>query len=94
VEAKHAIYGQCLGFENFYNFEGIRFGYKGGPVIIFILKSAINVDKLLTIQYFEYSRRGITHVDVISCKIKGLRAHSDQFRKNDKIPPNSPAQDK
>ncbi len=97
VEAKHAIYGQCLGCENFDNFEGVRFGYKGEPVIIFILKSAINVDELLTIQYFEHSRKstrqGITHADVISCKIRGLRAHSDQFRKNDKIPRISPAQD-
>jgi hypothetical protein len=54
-KAKHAIFGQCLGFENFDNFEGVRFGYKGGPVITFILKSAKNVDKLLPIHFFEYS---------------------------------------
>jgi hypothetical protein len=34
VEAKHGIYGQCLGFGNFENFEGVRLGYKGGPVLV------------------------------------------------------------
>ena len=63
VEAKHGIYGQCLSFENFDNFKGV---YKGGAMLIFRLKSAIIVEKLLPTQHFDYtrksSRRGITHV--------------------------------
>ena len=34
MEAKHKIYKECLGFENFKNYDGIRFGYKGVPTII------------------------------------------------------------
>jgi hypothetical protein len=48
------------------------------PVITLILKSAINVDELLTVQYFDFhkksSRQGRSHTDIISCKIRGLRA--------------------
>ena len=79
LEAKYGIYSKCLGFPDFDNFEGFRFGHKGVPVITLILKSAINVDELLPIQYFEYlrksSRQGRSHTDVISCKIRGLRAN-------------------
>jgi hypothetical protein len=70
VEAKYGMYGQCLGFGNFDNFEGVRIGYKGGPVIVFKLRSAINVEELLPIQYFDFSikykRQGQPHKDVIS----------------------------
>ena len=76
-EAKHLIYKQCLGFEDFSNFDGVRPGYKGVPIMIFKLKSAINVDVLLSRQHFEFrrtnSRNGRSHVDIISCKICGLR---------------------
>jgi hypothetical protein len=46
-EGKHLIYRDSLGFEDFINFGGIRFGYKDRPVAIFKLKTAINVDELL-----------------------------------------------
>jgi hypothetical protein len=59
-------------------FDGIRFGYRGAPVLIFKLIKAINVDELLHIQYFDFkrksSRNGRTHIDIIKCKIRGLRA--------------------
>ena len=80
LEAKYGIYAECLGFPDFGNFEGYRFGHKGVPVITLILKSAINVDELLPVQYFDYhrksSRQGRSHTDIISCKIRGLRDHS------------------
>jgi hypothetical protein len=79
LEAKYGIYSKCLGFPDFQNFEGFRFGHKGVSVITLILQSAINVDELLPIQYFGYlrksSRQGRSHTDVISCKIRGLRAN-------------------
>ena len=76
-EAKHIIYKDCLGFKDFTNFDGARVGYKGGPIVIFKLKQAINVDELMPFQHFDFrrktSRQGRTHVDVISCTIRGLR---------------------
>ena len=66
-----------MGFEDFSNFDGARPGYKGMPIMVFKLKTAINVDELLSRQYFEFrrtsSRNGRSHVDIISCKIRGLR---------------------
>jgi hypothetical protein len=80
-EAKHEIYKNCLGFVDFSNFDGVRSGYRNGPVAVFKLKTAINVDELLPVQYFDYkrsaSRQGITITDTISCKIMGLR-HPNQ----------------
>ncbi len=79
LEAKHGIFGGCLGLSdnNYENFDGVRFGYKGCPVAIFKLVKAINVDELLPYQNFEFQRRstrkGKAHVDVIACKIRGLR---------------------
>ena len=41
------------------------------------IKSAINVDELMGIQNFEFrrvsTRQGRSHVDIIGCKIRGLR---------------------
>ena len=46
--------------------------------MVFKLKEAIDVDELLPLQKFEFNRRssrqGRTHIDVIGCKIRGLRA--------------------
>ncbi len=55
----------------------MRFGYKKGPIKVFKLKSTINMDKLLPMHKFEFSRKtsrqGKTHIDQIRCKIRGLR---------------------
>jgi hypothetical protein len=76
-EAKVEIYRRCLGFSDFSNFDGVRLGYKNGPIIVFKLKKAINVDELYNIQNFNYNRRstrqGAVHIDIIRCKIRGLR---------------------
>lgn len=76
-EAKHCIFKECLGFGDYSNFDGARIGYKGAPVVTFKLKMAINVDELYPKQHFEFKRKstrqGSTHVDVIGCKIRGLR---------------------
>ena len=80
-EAKHIIFRHCLKFNDFSNFDGVRCGFKGAPVSVFKLKKAINVDDLLPLQHFEFRRKvvkqGIHQVDIISCKIRGLR-HPDQ----------------
>ncbi len=76
-EAKFNIFRDCLGFRDFSNFDGARIGYKGAPVIVFKLKTAINVDELYHIQHFNFirksTRQGRAHVDTIGCTIRGLR---------------------
>ena len=66
-----------MGFPDFSNFDGVRFAFRGTPVEVFKLKTAINVDELFKIQNFEFTwkstRQGKTHVDKIGCKIRGLR---------------------
>ena len=76
LEAKHSVYKESLKLD-LSNFDGVRFGHKGGPVMVFKLKVAIDVDELLPMQNFEFSRKssrqGRTHVDVIGSKIRGLQ---------------------
>jgi hypothetical protein len=55
-EAKHIIYKQCLSLE-LSNFDGARIGFKGGPVILFKLKSLLNVDESLPIQSCEFRQK-------------------------------------
>ena len=75
-EAKHIIYKEIIGGP-FSNFRGLRFGFKGVPVVTIMLKEPINIDDLESIQYFEFSRtylkQGKEVVDVLACKIRGLR---------------------
>ena len=77
VEAKHGMYRDCLGFRDFSNFDGVRFAYKGRPLVTFKLKEPINVDTLYENRYFEFTRKsmkkGKLETTVIECKIKGLR---------------------
>ena len=55
-EAKFSIYRDCLGFVDFSNFDGVRFAFRGIPVVVFKLKTAINVDELIGLQNFEFKR--------------------------------------
>ena len=77
IEAKQGIFGGCLGFPDYENFDGVRLGFRGCPVAIFKLKTAINVDELLPLQSFNFTRRftreGTEYTDTFSCKIRGLR---------------------
>ena len=99
-EAKFNIYRDTLLFGDFSNFDGVRFAFRGAPVVVFKLKSAINVDELISLQNFEFrrksSRNGVAHTDIIGCKIKGLRHQSSTastgLRTGGVNPPN-PAQD-
>ena len=88
-EAKLEIYKKCLGFGDYSNFDGVRLGYRGGPVIVFKLKNAINVDELYHTQNFNYNRKstrqGVVHIDVIRCKIRGLRDPSRATTAGSKI---------
>ena len=85
-EAKYTIYRDSLGFEDFSNFDGVRFAFRGFPVIVFRLKSAINVDELIGILDFEFKRNSTRlnkpHVDVIGCKIRGLRTHNQDIHQS------------
>ena len=85
-EAKHIIYKECLGFEDLSNFDGARTGYKGGPIVTLKLKKAINVDKLIPFQHFNFqrksSRQGKSHIDTISCFIRGLRKPDNDDNQN------------
>jgi hypothetical protein len=56
-EAKFGICKECLNFGEFSNFDGARLGYKGCPIILIKLTAAINVDVLLDIQHFEFTRK-------------------------------------
>ena len=75
LEAKHGIYR--LGFKDFKNFNGVRFGYKGNVIVSFKLLDPIDIDKLYEKQYFNFKRRssvdGKVITIIIGCKIKGLR---------------------
>jgi hypothetical protein len=76
-EVKFQMYKECLGFTDFSNFDGVRFGHKGCPTVIIKFIEAINVDELFPLQHFDFKRRssvqGRMRVDVIKCKIRGIR---------------------
>ena len=89
-EAKHGIFKDALGFEDFSNFDEVRFGLKGVPVVIFKLKVAIIIDEQLCVQFFEFRRSGMKLgkplENVIECKIRGLR--SKQTTRDTLVEPN------
>jgi hypothetical protein len=76
LEAKYFIYKESIKLD-LTNFDGVRFDYKDRPILTFKLKTALNVDKLQLTQHFEFSRKSSrerrTHIDIITCKIGGLR---------------------
>ena len=43
-EAKLKIYKDCLGFEDWSNFDGVRIAFKGRLVATFKFKTAVDVD--------------------------------------------------
>ena len=75
-EAKSQIYKHCLGFDDLKNFDGVRISFKGKLVLTFKLKTAVDVDDFIDIQFFNYTRtgtrRGKPFEDVIGCKIRGI----------------------
>jgi hypothetical protein len=93
-EAKHLIFKTCLAFSDFSNFDGARVEHKGVTLVIFKLKTAINVDELIDIQNFEFIRKssqnGRTHTDKIQCKIRCLRSRA----LNEKIQANKTAKNR
>ena len=75
-EAKHLVYKNALGCP-FSNFRGLRFGYKGVPIVTFMLKSPVNIDDFASFQFFSFTRSylksGKQTEDVLGCKIRGVR---------------------
>jgi hypothetical protein len=62
-----------------WRYKGNRNEHRKGPVVIFKLKKAVNVDELLCVQFFEYKRiytkQRIKVEDIIGCNIRSLRSH-------------------
>ena len=56
LEAKYSIYKESLKLD-LSNFDGVRVGYKNGPMMVFKLKDAINVDELLPLQQFNLKEK-------------------------------------
>ena len=77
TEAKHQIYIDALGFENHNNFDGVRINFKGKLIVTFKLIEPINIDDLDAIEHFDFNRtstvNGKKFVDVIGCRIRGIR---------------------
>ena len=62
----------------FSNFRGVRFGFKGVPIVTIMLKNPVNIDNFAPFQFFSFTRsylKGGNQIeDVLACKIKGVRA--------------------
>jgi hypothetical protein len=56
-EFKHVDYKDCLGFKDFDNFEGVRFGYSGVGIIEIKVSTPINVDELYHVLHFDFKRK-------------------------------------
>ena len=66
-----------LRFE-YSNFRGVRFAYKGVPLIILMLNEVTNMDDLSHLEDFSsdrvYEKNGKQVKDEIGCRILGVRA--------------------
>ena len=73
-EAREVIFGEVMGFE-LKELYSIRFRYNGCPVIKFKLKNQINLDDLLSVEYFNLERQSPNNrdTDYIGCRIMGIR---------------------
>ena len=76
-EAKYGIFRDCLKLDPAM-LHGIRFGFSDHPVVKFKLKEKIDVDALISIEFFTYKREFLVgnhiKVDEVDCKIRGIRA--------------------
>ena len=81
TEATQGIFRGCLDL-NVKLIHGLRFGYSTYPLIKFKLKEQIDVDSLYRVEHFNYERRYIANgeakVDILACKIKGIRTPGNE----------------
>ena len=76
-EAKYNIFQGCLHLDPL-TIHGLRFGFSDYPVVKFKLKEKINVDSLISTEFFTFKRQYLVgnkmKTDEIDCKIRGIRA--------------------
>jgi hypothetical protein len=56
-ETKHQIFKHCLGYSVYNNFDDARCGHKDAPAVVFRLKTAININEFMPIQFFNIKRK-------------------------------------
>ena len=88
TEAKE-IFTTFLGLD-IAQLHGIRFAFSTYPVVKYKLKQQINVDDLHYREYFTYERhykvKGEDRADTLNCKIRGIRAPTDEQQPTDSDP--------
>ena len=76
-EAKYGIFRDCLHLDPI-TIHGLRFGFSDHPVVKYKLKEKINVDALISTEFFTFKRQFLVgkqlKTDEIDCKIRGVRA--------------------
>jgi hypothetical protein len=86
-EAIKTIFTEALGFEKS-ALDSLTIGYSKGRIITFKLKNQFDIDKLSSIEKFEFrreskNRNGDTVISVLGCRIRGIRQqrgpNSQQF---------------
>ena len=88
-EAKHVIFKDILGFP-FSNFRGVRFGFKGVPIITLMMNEVFNMDDLTNKEFFtferKYEKQGQEVTDLVGCKIRDVRhvhGNSEESNRSD-----------
>ena len=72
VEARKMIYESALGLSQD-NLASITIGFNRGRIITFKLRQQIDLDDLYPREHFEFESRAGTVMQVIACKIRGVR---------------------
>ena len=72
TEARKTIFEQMLGFKQD-DLASLTIGYNRGRIITYKLKQQMNVDELYEWEYFEIERKVGNDVNMLGCKIRGLR---------------------
>ena len=85
TEACTNIFVECLGLDATL-IHGVKFAFSNYPVIRFKLNEQIDVDELYDKESFEFRRsvkKGNSHsMDILACKIKGIRNPLERIRGN------------
>ena len=90
-EAKFGIFEQTLKQDPAL-IHGISFGFSDFPLVKFKLRKQINIDEFQPVEFFEFKRTYKTgneyKSDILSCKIKGIRADASETREQPDEDPN------
>ena len=75
VEARKMIFESALGLDQT-NLASIAIGINRGWIVTFKLRKQIDLDDLYDRENFEFERRSGENVQVIACRIRGVRNHA------------------